>query len=82
MSLSERDLRLTRALADIVTASIIQDQAAADQDAVNEQLQTALDTRVLLEQAKGLLAQAGGLAMPDTYAALGDIDHGHHRRTS
>ena len=68
--LNERDLRLAQGLADVATISIIQDRVAADRDAVNEQLQTALDTRVLLEQAKGVLAHSGGLAMPDAYAAL------------
>ena len=67
----------SRALTDVATASIIHDRVAADQDAVDEQLQTVLDTRVLLEQAKGTLAQAGGLAMPDAYAApvLSARDH-------
>lgn len=68
--LNERDLRLAQALADVATVSIVQDRVAADRDAVNEQLQTALDTRVLLEQAKGVLAHSGGLGMPDAYAAL------------
>lgn len=68
--LNEGDLRLAQALADVATISIIQDRVAADRDTVNEQLQTALDTRVLLEQAKGVLAHSGGLAMPDAYAAL------------
>ena len=68
--LNERDLRLAQALADVATISIIQDRVASDRDAVNEQLQTALDTRVLLEQAKGVLAQTGGLDMGDAYAAM------------
>lgn len=68
--LNDRDLRLAQGLADVATISIVQDRVAADRDAVNEQLQTALDTRVLVEQAKGVLAQKGGLTMPDAYAAL------------
>ena len=68
--LNERDLRLAQALADVATISIIQDRVAADRDAVNEQLQTALNTRVVLEQAKGVLAHSGGLGMAASYAAL------------
>ena len=68
--LNERDLRLAQALADVATISITQDRPPEDRNAVNEQLQTALDTRVMLEQAKGLLAQTGGLSMADAYASL------------
>ena len=68
--LNKRDLRLAQALADVATVAMIQDRVASDRKAVNEQLQTALDSRVLLEQSKGVLAQHGGLDMPDAYAAL------------
>lgn len=78
--LNERDLRLAQALADVATISMIQDRVADDRDAVNEQLQIALDTRVLLEQAKGVLAHSGGLAMPDAYAALVRYARDHNLR--
>lgn len=68
--LNARDLRLAQALADVATISLVQDRVAADRDAVNEQLQIALDSRVLLEQAKGVLAQTGGLDMPGAYGVL------------
>lgn len=68
--LDERDLRLVQALADVATIAITQDRVATDGDGINEQLQTALDTRVILEQAKGVLAQSGGLTMAEAYAAL------------
>lgn len=69
-ALGESDLRLAQALADVAAVAMVQERVAADRQAVNEQLQTALETRVLLEQAKGVLAQAGDLTMPAAYAAL------------
>lgn len=84
--LDERDLRLAQALADVATLSIVQDRIVSDRVAVSEQFQTALDTRVLLEQAKGVLAHSGGLAMQDAYAALvgyardNDLTLGHLAR--
>lgn len=69
-TLNERDLRLAQALADVATVAMVQDRVAADREAVNEQLQIALNSRVVLEQAKGVLAQLGGLGMQDAYAAL------------
>ncbi len=68
--LLEADVVAAQALADVATINMIQDRIASDRDAVNEQLQTALDARVLLEQAKGVLAHSGGLGMPAAYAAL------------
>lgn len=68
--LNEPDLRVAQALADVATIAMIQDRIAADRLAVNEQLQTALDTRVVLEQAKGVLAQLGGLSMQNAYVAM------------
>lgn len=68
--LDDRDLRLAQGLADVATIAMIQDRIASDRKAVNEQLQTALNTRVVLEQAKGVLAYQGGVDMPEAYAAL------------
>ena len=68
--LNEADLRLAQALADVATVALIQDRAASDTHIVNEQLQKALDSRVVLEQAKGVLAFSGDLDMPDAFAAL------------
>lgn len=63
-------LRLAQALADVATIAMIQDAVSADRQAVNERLQSALDTRVVLEQAKGVLAQIGCLGMQDAHDAL------------
>ena len=57
-TLNEADLRLAQALSDVATIALIQNGAAAAKDAGNEQLQNALDSRVVLEQAKGVLATA------------------------
>jgi len=64
------DLRLAQALADVATISLVQDRAIADKDVVVQQLQHALDSRVVLEQAKGVLSYSGDLEMAAAYAAL------------
>ena len=69
-ALNAGDLRLAQALADVATIALIQDRAAADKNLVNEQLQHALNSRVILEQAKGVLSYSGAADMPTAYAAL------------
>jgi GAF domain-containing protein len=78
--LSEQDLLLGQALADVASVALVQDRAAADRDALNEQLQTALSSRLVLEQAKGALAQAGGLDMPRAFEVLRGYARGSNLR--
>lgn len=69
-ALGEEDLSLAQALAHVACVGLVQDRAAADKSALNEQLQAALSSRVVLEQAKGFLAQRGGLEMDEAFARL------------
>lgn len=69
-ALEPGDLRLAQALADVATIALIQDRARTDSQVVNQQLQQALDSRVLLEQAKGVLAHAGDVDLPTAFAML------------
>lgn len=57
------DLALAQALADIATIGLLQEQAIRRGEVVNEQLQNALHSRVVIEQAKGVLAQQSGSSM-------------------
>jgi GAF domain-containing protein len=78
--LSDEDLELAQALAYVAGVAIVQDKAAADRNLLNEQLQTALDSRVVLEQAKGVLAQRGGLQMDQAFRVLRGYARDHNRR--
>ncbi len=55
--LPEATLQLGRGLADVATIGLLQARTIRERDALAEQLQTALNTRVLVEQAKGVLAE-------------------------
>ncbi|WP_209306343.1 GAF and ANTAR domain-containing protein [Blastococcus sp. CT_GayMR19] len=74
------DLSLGQALADVASVALVQDKATTDQRSVNEQLQTALTSRIVLEQAKGVLAQQGLLPMEDAFAALRRYARDHNLR--
>ena len=56
-SFQERDLYAGQALADVATIGVVQDRAIRQAHQRSEQLQIALDSRVLIEQAKGVLAE-------------------------
>ena len=79
-ALGDEDLSLGQALAYVAAVAIVQDKAAADKEAVNEQLQTALSSRVVLEQAKGVLAQRGNLDMDRSFAVLRRYARDHNLR--
>ena len=79
-ALDERDLALGQALADVASVALVQQQEAVDRLAVNDQLQQALTSRIILEQAKGLLAQQGDLDMVTAFTVLRRYARDHNRR--
>ncbi len=64
------DLVLGQALADVATIGILSERAIRRGEVVNEQLQTALTSRVIIEQAKGILAERGQLNMSEAFDRL------------
>jgi GAF domain-containing protein len=69
-SLSDDDVRAGQALADMATISILQHRVALEAQTVNAQLNQALTNRVVIEQAKGVLAERAGLEMADSFDRL------------
>jgi GAF domain-containing protein len=76
-ALSERDGRLAQALADVAAVGIVHERTFRQPDAVSAQLYLALDTRVLVEQAKGALAQYLDCTMTQAFTALRDFARTH-----
>jgi GAF domain-containing protein len=76
--LPEADLRLGQALADVATIGILQERAIRHGEIVTEQLQTALNSRVIIEQAKGVLAQSGRLTTETAFDHLRRYSRGHN----
>ncbi len=71
--LAESDRRSAQALADVATVGILQVLAAGETAALNRKLEDALASRDIIEQAKGMLAEAAGLEMDDAFTALRDM---------
>lgn len=78
-TLNEEDLYLGQALADVASLALVANRASADQATVHLELESALQSRVVLEQAKGFLAYLGGLDMDQAFAVLRRYarDHQH-----
>jgi GAF domain-containing protein len=71
-----------QALADVATISLLHDRSMRRSDTLNEQLQAALNSRVIIEQAKGKLAERLGVDMDQAFALLRDRARASNRRLS
>ncbi|WP_307540702.1 ANTAR domain-containing protein [Streptomyces sp. V3I8] len=76
--LSADDLALARAFADAAAIGLMQARTISRQHTVNEQLHTALQSRIVIEQAKGVLAARHGITLGQAFNSL--RHHARHHR--
>ena len=69
-TLTSEENELAQAFADICTLALMQPRTPDDPAAVTETLVAALQGRVVIERAKGVLAQTEGLEMAEAFARL------------
>jgi GAF domain-containing protein len=81
-ALDEGKLRIGQALADVATIGLLQQRAIRRRDVLTEQLQTALNSRILIEQAKGVLSERLHLDVADAFTLLRQGARSHNRRLS
>ena len=74
------DIAAAQALADVATIAILQHRAAQEAQTLNEQLNEALNTRIAIEQAKGMLAERLDLEMDAAFTTLRNHARNHNLR--
>ena len=78
--LNEDDIVAAQAFADVATIAILQHRAAREAQTLNAQLSEALNTRVVIEQAKGVLAERTGVDMELSFSRLRNYARNHNLR--
>jgi transcriptional regulator with GAF, ATPase, and Fis domain len=74
------DVRIGQALADVATIGLLHERSMRESNTLNEQMQTALNSRVVIEQAKGKLAERFGLDMDQAFNIMRDQARARNRR--
>jgi GAF domain-containing protein len=76
-ALTDDHLAVAQGMADIATISLLHERALRDQVVLAEQLQTALHSRIVIEQAKGVLSARAGISVGEAFSRM----RTHARRT-
>lgn len=81
-SLSEQDIAVGQAMADVATIGLLQERSVRQKEVLAEQLQTALNNRVLIEQAKGVLAERAQVPIDTAFTMMRAHARAHNRTLS
>lgn len=78
-SMTSGGIHVAQALADAIMAGIMQRWALHHADVRADQLQQALDSRVVIEQAKGVVSQCGSIEVDEAFCLLRRYARSHHQ---
>ncbi|MBI4943209.1 MAG: GAF and ANTAR domain-containing protein [Actinobacteria bacterium] len=79
-SLEPGDVKIVQALADVATIGLLQEKTIRHGEVLTEQLQHALNSRVVIEQAKGALARTHGIGVDAAFELLRSYARTHNRK--
>ncbi len=78
--MSTHQAAIVQAFADVATIGILQERSAADSALLTSQLNKALATRVIIEQAKGVVAEHLKTTMDEAFNLLRGYARSHNQR--
>ncbi len=76
------EMEIAQAMAEMAAIALIQERALREQGLLTGQLQAALNSRVVIEQAKGMLAEYLTMTVNDAFALLRQYAREHNRKLS
>jgi GAF domain-containing protein len=74
------DIPIVQALADVAAIALLQERAIRRGEALTEQLQGALNSRIVIEQAKGAVSQAQHITVDEAFAQIRGYARRHNRK--
>lgn len=80
LPLESTDVKIVQAMADVATIAILQERAIASAETLTEQLQGALNSRIVIEQAKGVVSRDHAVSVDAAFAALRAHARNNHLR--
>ncbi|NEA36856.1 GAF and ANTAR domain-containing protein [Streptomyces sp. SID13031] len=82
VTLSRADVDLGQALCDIATVGLLQERTVRRGELLAEQLQSALNSRIMLEQAKGVFSERTGISVDEAFTLMRAHARRHHQQLS
>ncbi|MGH9920521.1 MAG: GAF and ANTAR domain-containing protein [Nitrososphaerales archaeon] len=79
-ALNEADVHAAQALADVATIAVLSHRNVLEATVVNEQLTFALNSRIMIEQAKGILSVQSGKTMEHGFSLMRSYARSNNRR--
>lgn len=78
--MDEADLSLGQGMADIAAVALLQERSVRESRGVIAELQGALNSRVMIEQAKGMLAESAHISVDEAFARMRTYARDQNRR--
>jgi len=76
----QADINAAQAMADVATIAILQHRAVLEAHVISDQLHHALNSRIVIEQAKGMVAERDGIDVEEAFSVLRNHARNHNLR--